>query len=75
MSIGNTITTLCQECRRARYYLFICHEREIRNALREGRFKLCDCSADQEDESLFTAKVQARIMASMVSPFSPGCSD
>ncbi|KAN0106649.1 hypothetical protein V8E51_009525 [Hyaloscypha variabilis] len=50
---------------------FIRHQREIRDALREGSFQLCDCSADQEDESLFTAKVQARIMASMASPFSP----
>lgn len=50
---------------------FIRHEREIRDALREGRFQLCDCSADQEDESLFTAKTQARIMASMASQFSP----
>jgi len=50
---------------------FIRHEREIRDGLREGRFRLCDCSADQDDESLFTAKVQARIMASMASPFTP----
>lgn len=50
---------------------FIRHEQEIRNTLREGTFQLCECSADQEDESLFTAKVQARIMASRASPFSP----
>lgn len=50
---------------------FICHERKIRNALREGRLQLCDCSAEQEDELLFTGKVQARIMASMPLPFSP----
>lgn len=47
------------------------HEREIRDALREGRFQLCDCSADREDESLFMAKAQARIMASSASPFTP----
>lgn len=50
---------------------FIRHERAIRDALQEGKFQLCDCSADSEDESLFTAKVQARIMASIPSPFSP----
>ncbi|TVY47753.1 hypothetical protein LOCC1_G002737 [Lachnellula occidentalis] len=50
---------------------FIRHERKIRDALREGRFQLCDCSADREDESLFTDKVLARIRASMPSPFSP----
>ncbi|CZR55636.1 uncharacterized protein PAC_05524 [Phialocephala subalpina] len=49
---------------------FILHEREIRDALREGRFQLCDCSADQEDESLFTAKVQARLLALNGPPFS-----
>ncbi|PSS15240.1 hypothetical protein M430DRAFT_20542 [Amorphotheca resinae ATCC 22711] len=48
---------------------FIRHERKIRDALREGSFQLCDCSADQEDESLFTAKAQARIIASRPSPF------
>ncbi|CAM6003745.1 unnamed protein product [Sphagnum balticum] len=45
---------------------------KIRNRLREGKFQLCDCSASQEDESLFTAKVQARIMASMASPVLAG---
>lgn len=50
---------------------FIRHERKIRDALREGTFQLCDCSADQEDESLFNNKVQARILASMPKAFSP----
>jgi hypothetical protein len=48
---------------------FIRHERETRDALREGGFQLCDCSADQEDESLFTAKTQARLMAMSDSSF------
>ncbi|TVY94369.1 hypothetical protein LAWI1_G000604 [Lachnellula willkommii] len=51
---------------------FIRHEREIRDALREGRFQLCDCSADREDESLFTDRVLARIRASWGLSSTPG---
>jgi hypothetical protein len=47
------------------------HEREIRDALREGKFQLWDFSAYQDDESLFTAKIQEGIRASIPSPFSP----
>ena len=50
---------------------FIRHERKIRDALRGGTFQLCDCSADREDESLFTTKAMARIMASSALPFTP----
>ena len=42
---------------------FIRHERKIRDALREGRFQLCDCSADESNELLFNAKVLARLFA------------
>lgn len=50
---------------------FIRHERSIRDALRKGTYQFRDCSADRGDETLFTAKIQARIMASRSSPFSP----
>lgn len=49
---------------------FIHHERRIRDALREGTYQLRDCSTDRNDETLFTAKTEARIMASRPSPFS-----
>ena len=49
---------------------FIRHERKIREALRNGTYQLCDCSADRNDESLFTAKAEARLIASTSSPFS-----
>lgn len=50
---------------------FIRHERSIRDALRRGTYQLKDCSADSNDETLFTAKIQARIIASRPSPFTP----
>ena len=50
---------------------FIRHERPIRDALRKGTYQLRDCSANHDDGTLFTAKTQAQIMASMPSPFSP----
>jgi hypothetical protein len=49
---------------------FIRHERKIREALRNGTYELCDCSADRDDESFFTAKAEARLMALTSSPFS-----
>ena len=49
---------------------FIRHEQKIREALRNGTYQLCDCSADHNDESLFTAKVEARLLALMSSSFS-----
>lgn len=49
---------------------FIRHERPIRDALRKGTYELRDCSADRNDETLFTAKTEARIIASGPSPFS-----
>ena len=49
---------------------FIRHD-AIRDALRRGTYQLRDCSAGHDDETLFTAKIQARIMASRPSPFSP----
>jgi hypothetical protein len=51
---------------------FTRHERKIRDALREGRFQLCDCSADEEDESLFLTKTIARIRILMGLPSEPG---
>jgi hypothetical protein len=50
---------------------FLRHESKIREALRKGTYQLSDCSADPNDESLFTAKVQARILASTPTLFSP----
>ncbi|KAL5320348.1 hypothetical protein ACEPPN_011149 [Leptodophora sp. 'Broadleaf-Isolate-01'] len=49
---------------------FIRHERKIRDALRNGTYQLCDCSADRNDETLFQAKVLARLGALTTSPFS-----
>ncbi|PVH73832.1 hypothetical protein DL98DRAFT_430557 [Cadophora sp. DSE1049] len=49
---------------------FFRHERKIRDALRNGTYQLCDCSADRNDEELFTAKVEARLRALNPSPFS-----
>lgn len=48
---------------------FIHHARKIREALRNGTYQLCDCSADRNDETLFTAKAEARIRALTPSPF------
>lgn len=47
---------------------FIHHQRKIREALRNNTHELCDCSADRDDENLFTAKAQARIIA-LTPPF------
>ena len=50
---------------------FVRHQRKVRDALRDGNHRLCDCSANQDDESLFTAKVEERLRALNASPFSP----
>ncbi|KAG4430211.1 hypothetical protein IFR05_014313 [Cadophora sp. M221] len=49
---------------------FIRHQRKIRDALRNGTYQLCDCSADRNNEELFTGKVLARLRALNSSPFS-----
>ncbi|TVY38393.1 hypothetical protein LSUB1_G006363 [Lachnellula subtilissima] len=50
---------------------FVRHQRKVRDALRDGNHRLCDCSANQDDESLFTAKVEERLRALHASPCSP----
>ncbi|KAL2064668.1 hypothetical protein VTL71DRAFT_3806 [Oculimacula yallundae] len=50
---------------------FIRHERPIRDALRRGTYQLRECSADRNDETLFAANIEARIMASRTSSFTP----
>lgn len=44
---------------------FTVHERNIRDALLAGTFELCDCSATEDNEDLFTDKGGARLRAAM----------
>jgi len=47
---------------------FIDHQRTIRELLRRGKYQLQECSAARDNEDLFNAKVQARILASLPPP-------
>jgi hypothetical protein len=47
---------------------FYVHQREVRQALREGRHDLANCSAPRSNEDLFNDAVQARLLARMPCP-------
>jgi hypothetical protein len=47
---------------------FVVHQRRVREALRQGTWELRECSADRDNEDLFSKKVQARILAAMPNP-------
>ena len=47
---------------------FIVHQRRVGEALRQGSWELRDCSADRDNEALFTKECQARILAAMPNP-------
>jgi hypothetical protein len=47
---------------------FVAHQRNIREALRQGTHELTECSTSRDNESLFGKAVEARLLASMRKP-------
>ena len=46
------------------------HQRKIREAIRQGSYKLQECSASRDNEDFFGEKIRARILASLPPPVS-----
>ena len=44
------------------------HQREIRDAIKDGAYELRDCSVSKDNEEFFTAAKEASILASMAAP-------
>lgn len=47
---------------------FYAHQRDVRDALRQGKRELMECSAPRSNEDLFTAAREARLLASLPPP-------
>lgn len=47
---------------------FQAHQRKIRDAIKEGVYKLRECSANYDDDDFFTERKEAELLASMPSP-------
>jgi len=48
----------------------IAHQRNIREAIRQGTYELRECSASRDNEDLFTEKREARVLATLPPPVS-----
>ncbi len=51
---------------------FIRHQRMIREALRQRTYDVQECSAPEDNTSLFSNGIQAQLLASMPNPFADG---